>query len=637
MQNGILNLENHDWQKDGIVSLTGDWEFYWHQFYLPQFFRDSSANYTKRYAFVPSFWNDYIDDQNTSNGFGYATYHVVVLCPASNEPLALKFRTIESAYRLYVNGKEVLDIGHADSTAARTIPELKPVIINVSPENNKLDIVVQVSNFHNKTGGLWDVVKLGTREQIHSALVMNLALEFAVTGALFISFVYYFILFTSFRKRYVLLFFSLVCILLSIRSLVTGEMPILYISTATWELARRLEYISLYLSVPLFCLFSYHLFPKDFSRIVLYILIIISALFVALSLFAPYYYYTYLVRYFEKLMLLSAFYGLYVYIRAAVRKRPGSALFLTGFCIFLITVINDVLYINLIINTIPLFYVGLLFFVVTLATLLSRQFAKTFLELQETNKKLTVANDELALMNNAIQEKNGELKKINHELDSFVNRISHDLRAPLKSALGIVKVSYMEYDISTIKQYLNIQEKTLTRMSSLIDDIIDFSKNKRLQLDLKEIDFEELVHHALEDHSFMNNSQKVKKNINIKQYEKFISDPRRISVILNNLISNAIKYADLSKVQPEISVDILVANSMATIEIADNGIGIEEQHLDKIFTLFYRATSSPNGSGLGLYIIKETVDKLGGYVNINSQKGEGTTIKINIPDMGHRL
>ena len=635
VESGLLDLRSRNWQKDGIVNLTGNWEFYWHKFYSPQFLSDSSA-LVKQYAFVPSFWNNYVDEP-TSNGFGYATYHVMVLCPPSNEQLALKFLTIESAYRLFVNGKEILDVGNADTTAATTVPELKPAIINVVAENNKLDIVVQVSNFHNKTGGLWEVIKLGTREQIHAKFIMNLALEFLVAGGLFISFVYYLILFAAFKKQYVLLFFSLVCFLISVRSLVTGEMPIRYISNAGWEFARRMEYISLYLSLPLFALFSYHLFPKDFSRKALHIILPVSALFVALSLFAPYFIYTYPVRYYEKILLIAAFYGLFVYIKAVLNKRPGSILFLTGFCIFLITIINDILYINLVIQTVPLFYVGLLSFVVTLSILLSSQFSKTFSELQVANKKLSAVNDELELKNDEIQEKNNELKKINHELDSFVNRTSHDLRAPLNSVIGIAKVALEEKNPATIKGYLAVQEKTLDRMKWLINDIIDFSKNKRLHLALQEVNFEKLVHEALEDHSFMTNAQKIKKNIDIKQYEKFISDPRRVSVIINNLISNAIKYADIIKEQPEITINILVADSMASIEVADNGIGIEEQHLDKIFTLFYRATSSATGSGLGLYIIKETVEKLGGYVNLHSQKGEGTTIKISIPDLGHRL
>ena len=107
VQNGVLDLRTWNWQKDGIVNLTGNWEFYWKKFYSPGFFKDTSAAYTKHFAYVPSLWNKYIPaGQNPDGGFGYATYHLVILCPPAKELLALKFFTIESCYRLFVNGKE---------------------------------------------------------------------------------------------------------------------------------------------------------------------------------------------------------------------------------------------------------------------------------------------------------------------------------------------------------------------------------------------------------------------------------------------------------------------------------------------------------------------------------------------------
>src|SRR3954464_13993334 len=173
VNDGVLDLRSWNWQKNGSVILTGSWEFYWKKFYSPKFFTDSSSR-TKQYAFVPSFWNNYINEQkNLNEGIGYATYRLVILCPSSNEQLALKFLTVESAYKLFVNGKELLDIGRADTTAQGTVAELKPSIINVTPENNKLDIVLQISNFHNKVGGLWDVVELGTLEQMGTKLITN--------------------------------------------------------------------------------------------------------------------------------------------------------------------------------------------------------------------------------------------------------------------------------------------------------------------------------------------------------------------------------------------------------------------------------------------------------------------------------
>jgi len=638
LQNGILNLTGHNWQKDGIADLTGYWEFYWNKFYNPPFFNDTNAAYAKNYIYVPSFWNDAVPGTKRFDpAFGYATYRAVIKCPDSPQELALKFLTVESAFRLFVNGKEILNVGDADTSISETIADLKPAIVTVHPENNTLDIVIQVSNFHNRAGGLWDFIKLGTREQVEAKFISNILLECFVAGCFFIAGIYYLILYFSFPKRYTLLFFSLLCFIIFIRSLVIGEIPLFHITPWNWHTARRLEFISLYLSVPVMCLFSYFLFPEDFNRKALYTILPVSGIFILLSLFGPYYYYTYVVRYYQLIILITALYGLYVYIKATIRKRPGSFLFLAGFCIFLVTIINDLLYVNLIIHTVPLFYAGLATFIIMLSILLSKQFSDTFSQLQVANKRLSLTNEELGIMNKEIEHKHKELKKMNTEMDAFVNRTSHDLRAPLNSILEITTLAKQEKNNETLQKYLSLQEKTLIRVDSLIGDIIDFSKNKRLELELKEVDFTQLVNNSLEDHAFLNNAQKLDKKIDIKQYEKFVSDPRRVNIILNNLVSNAFKYADYTKEKPEISINILVADNMATIEVADNGIGIEEQHLNKIFTLFYRVTNSATGSGLGLYIIKETVEKLGGYVIINSKKGDGTSIKVMLPNIGYKL
>src|SRR4030095_13463650 len=135
----------------------------------------------------------------------------------------------------------------------------------------------------------------------------------------------------------------------------------LYISNCNWEFIRRAEYVSLYLGVPIASLFSYHLFPHEFSKKILHIILALCSLFVALSLFAPYYFYTFPLKYYEAIILLTLFYGLYVYVKAALKKRPNSFLFLAGFSIFLITIINDLLYENVIINTMWTFYIVFVF------------------------------------------------------------------------------------------------------------------------------------------------------------------------------------------------------------------------------------------------------------------------------------
>ncbi|MEO8713168.1 MAG: sensor histidine kinase, partial [Parafilimonas sp.] len=614
-QNGVLDLRTWNWQKDGIVDLNGDWEFYWQKFYTPSFFKTGNADSLKHYAFLPDFWNADIPDKNNApEGFGFATYHLKILCPPIVEKLSMKFLTVGSAYRLFINGKEMLNVGNAGTTASSTIPDLMPLIIDVEPENNELDIVIQVSNFDNRIGGLWDFIKLGDENQIHSYRVQNISLELFVAGSFFLAGIYYFILFLSFKKRYALLCFSLLCFLIFIRSVVTGEMAVLYLTNFSWLFARRMEYITFYLSVPIMSLFSYYLFPQEFSKKILYIILSVCGAFVAVSLFASYYIFTYPLPWYQAVMLLAACYGLYVYASAAKNKRRGSLLFLLGFIVFIITIANDILYANLIINSVPLFYVGLFLFTIILSVLLSGQFGKIFADLQVVNTSLHNANKELGIMNEEIKEKNAELKKINDEMDDFVARTTHDLRAPLASVLGLISMVREEKNIDRFNRYFSLQEETLKRMNNLIKNLMDFSVNKRSELELGEIDFKKIIENSLNDHAFVDHTLRMQNNVSIIQKEKFISDAGRLTMIINNLISNAIKYADPKKENIEIDITISVKKKMATIEIKDNGIGIDNHHLDKIFTLFYRATTRSAGSGLGLYIVKETVEMLKGNI-----------------------
>ena len=638
VQNGILDLRNHNWKKDGIVSISGNWEFYWNKFYAPAFLNNVDSISKKQYALVPDFWNGYIPaNKNNPAGIGYATYHVKLLCPSSNEQLALKILTVQGAYNLFINGKKVIEVGNADTIKSKAETNLKPVVLNVQPENNVIDIVLQVSNFDNRKGGLWDVVKIGTQSQVQQEISKSISLDFIIAGIFLLAFIYNLILYLYFRKRYGHLFFSVLCLLIFTRILVTGDIPLNYLHEFNWETIRRLEYISLYFSVPVMCLFSYFLFPKDFSKKVLYAILLVSFVFILISLFGSYYAYTYVISYYQIYMVTAVFYGLYAYIKAFIKKRPGSVLFTIGFVLFLATIINDVLYADLIIESVPLFYAGLLLFVLLLSIILSKQFAQLFFDLEIANKQLAEINKTLGIMNETMQQKNEELSTLNNELDIFVHRTSHDLRAPLSSVAGMTYVMESETNVSTLHDYALLQQKTLQRMDDLIKDIIDFSKNKKMQLTLSEVDFAKLVESSLEDHSHAKNACDIRINVKVLQQRKFISDERRINAIINNLISNAIKYCDISKPEPKIDINVSVNETEAIFEINDNGIGIDEKHLQKIFTMFYRATSNASGSGLGLYIIQQTVEKLGGKIIFESEKGEGTSIKITLPDKSNEL
>jgi PAS domain S-box-containing protein len=235
----------------------------------------------------------------------------------------------------------------------------------------------------------------------------------------------------------------------------------------------------------------------------------------------------------------------------------------------------------------------------------------------------------------ALLDRHEELIKINTELDRFVYSASHDLRAPIASLLGLIEIAKLEKDKDSIDQLLEMQKKSLLRMDRFINDIVDHSRNTRLNVERESVKFNSIVYATFEQLQFMDNVNRIRKIISVRQENEFYTSASRLEIIFNNLISNAIKYADLRKEDPFLEVDVTCSNGSAKIKIRDNGEGIPEHAQAKIFDMFYRASGRGTGSGLGLYIVKEAIQKLGGTIEVNSNYGEGTEFIVEIPSLHH--
>lgn len=228
--------------------------------------------------------------------------------------------------------------------------------------------------------------------------------------------------------------------------------------------------------------------------------------------------------------------------------------------------------------------------------------------------------------------KNKELKKLNRELDNFLYSTAHDLRSPLSSLLGLINIIRHENQQPGIMPYIEMMEKSIQRSENFIGQIVNYSKNKRLENIIDRIDLLKVIENIFEDHQFVEGNERIKKVINIKGSFHFYSDPTRINIILNNLISNAIKYADLKKETPYILINIEIYQETLYLEFIDNGLGIAPNHLSHIFKMFYRAHETSKGSGLGLFIFKETITKMNGLVSVNSTVGGGTKFILQLPN-----
>ncbi len=232
----------------------------------------------------------------------------------------------------------------------------------------------------------------------------------------------------------------------------------------------------------------------------------------------------------------------------------------------------------------------------------------------------------------ALKSRNRELLKSNFELDRFVYSASHDLKAPLRSAIGLINLAKRETTDNNTVSYLEMMNKSLTRLDSFINDLIHFSRNSRLKIEFQPINFEMLINDAFENLKYMEESKKVAIQTKIKQQSAFSSDPNRLGILFSNLISNAIKYQNPEVGYPFVSISVKADDKFAEIIIKDNGIGIGKEHHKNIFKMFYRASEQSKGSGLGLYIVREIVTKLKGTISVNSIPGQGSEFILNIPN-----
>jgi signal transduction histidine kinase len=228
----------------------------------------------------------------------------------------------------------------------------------------------------------------------------------------------------------------------------------------------------------------------------------------------------------------------------------------------------------------------------------------------------------------ALHRQNEELKKINSEIDAFVYRVSHDIRSPLASVLGIVNLARLENGIDEKSgRYFDLIGQSISKLDTTLRGILDYYKNARGEILIEEVNLEELVYETFEQLKFSKDFDEVKKEITV-QHAIAYTDRYRVTAIVANLISNALKYFDTTKTERLVNVTIQVTHQQILISVKDNGMGISEEHLPKIFDMFYRATEKSQGAGLGLYIVKEMVEKLNGDIKVKSEYGLYTEFNV---------
>ena len=251
----------------------------------------------------------------------------------------------------------------------------------------------------------------------------------------------------------------------------------------------------------------------------------------------------------------------------------------------------------------------------------------TIAQLQENELLKDMVNLELE---SKVKERTKELEFKNKELDTFVYRASHDIKGPLKSIIGLTTVGLKDIKDSTALNYFEHILKSSKRLDHLVADLLAVTQVKESRLKVTHIDFEKIVKEILYNLDHLPEYADMDINFSMDGQEDFFSDEKIIYSVFQNMIENAIKYRDTKKERSCLDIKLEIKDSLATVEFKDNGLGIEQEYAEKIFDMFYKVNQDSSGSGLGLYMVKSSVERLEGCIKLQSTATVGSVFTITL-------
>jgi PAS domain S-box-containing protein len=253
---------------------------------------------------------------------------------------------------------------------------------------------------------------------------------------------------------------------------------------------------------------------------------------------------------------------------------------------------------------------------------------------RELEKKVEERTVVLKATTNELIENNIELQKINSELDRFVYSTSHDLRTPLLSLEGLLNLSQEHINQKQeLQQYHDIMRKVIAQMDETIKEILDYSRNARTEIQPEQLNIQQMALNIKDNVSHITDRTNITFSLAADDTVPFYSDKSRVNTLINNLISNAYKYARCDEPNQYVKFSFSSDSAEGIIKVEDNGEGIADEYHEKIFEMFFRASEQYEGSGLGLYICREIVKRLKGSIEVHSTPSKGSTFIVRIPNM----
>ncbi len=622
-QEGVLDLSSWDFKKEGTISLSGEWQFYWRQLLTPEDFVSSNHPESTGYSRLPGSWNNQIIDGRLLSGDGFATYRLQALVPQDENVKAVRIKNQSSAYVLYINGKIVAQNGVVGKNREAVVPQYRLEQNTFYDNTGTLDVIIQVANFNHRKGGIWNPIQLGDAETLQASQNLQWIFDLILLGCLLIMGTYYLSLYLLFTKDKSPLYLAIFTLFFAIRIMVTGNYYITQIiPVVPWEMAYKLELSTIIVGPAGLLLFVTSIFKRkkrDWIQLLLLLLMVILGI---ITLFWPARISSHIVPHCQKVILLIFGYSLYILIRELIRGDKKAGVLLWGMIIVTATIIIDILSANKIIYLSYLAHFGILFLIFSQSFVLSMRFSDTFKEVRQLSRELG--------------KKNITLQRMDKLKDEFLANTAHELRTPLNGIVGMAESLHTEIG-SKVTEAATEKIATIVasgrRLGKLINDVLDFSrlKNKDINLNCRTIDLRTLTNVVL---SVLRPLADKKSLTLLNQVDTntptLYADEDRLQQILYNLVGNGIKFTDLGS----ITVSSVARDGLVEVTVSDTGVGIAPDRLEAIFAPYEQGhleqEKGYGGTGLGLAIASRLVALHGGSISVESNPGEGSNFTFSI-------
>ncbi|MBP1993563.1 sensor histidine kinase [Paenibacillus eucommiae] len=649
--------------EEHIFRLEGEWEFYHNELLTTETWRGEAGEagtVQKTFIQAPSIWSKaaYTGQDKLSN-LGYGTYRLKVKIDEryANQVLSMYIPPIASAYRLWVNGEELAANGIVGSDRASMSPKSYSKVVPFKPGVDEIEMVVQVSNFVQRKGGMWAPLILGKDVLVQRHQEIKVVRDIFLASIILVLGFYHFSL-----------YLGALCLLLCIRVLLVGEMLLIRIfPSINWELSVKMEYLSIYIGIMALFKFISFLYPHESNRHVVRACLFISLFFCATTLFPAIVSTYFMLPFFVALVLMIAYMG-YISLSALYHKREGALLNCISLSIMLLLSFNDYLFYSFSANTTELAPFGILLFIFIQTLILGKRSSNAFsraeqltLDLHKANQSLEQKVVERTL---ELQVSNEQLLHIEQTRKTFFSNIAHELGTPIQSVQGYIQLLQANTNPGAKQEYLALAYEKTSMLSRLIKDLLDLAKMEEGQLKflLEKVDADALLTHLYDRSRWDIEREQMQPRFSPLTgvpdgYSAFVNiDIIRIEQVVSNLVNNSIRFtssggiihlqgqfvnrltqgdaAGKAGMERDYSPAVEGTDGWVQIVVTDTGLGIDKQLLPHVFERFRKGEPADNrakGSGLGLVICKHIMLRHQGEIWVESTPGLGTRVTMALP------